>query len=300
MFGREKLIQKVEKTLKERKFNVCRYENLCLDLAAKQESCLLLLKILFNIDSIQKDQALGLRVLSSILNARSYIVGKITRTEFLKDGIVYERFEIPAVTPKTLEMILDEKYPILRRDRGGLFVTIDPIKLRNARKKKRLSRAKLARLVGTTKKNIYDHERREFRASIELVHRLENILGETIRKISIQTDSNLPEIYPKNRMEERAVRLFRKIGFWATTLRKAPPDVAIKGHFLAFVGIVETEKEIKKRIETLKNFSEFVDEPAFVVVPDKVDHELDVPVVNLKLLENEAERPEDLKKIIFS
>lgn len=292
------LIQKVEKTLKDYEFSVCKYENLCVDMAAKREEELFLLKILFNVDSLQKEQAYSLKVLSNMLDARSYVIGHVTRLETLKDGVVYERFELPVMTPKTLEIILNENIVLPRRGRGGLFVTIDPEKLRRARKRRGLTRAQLARLVKTTKKNIYDHERREFGTSIELVEKLERVLGENIRKIGINKHYEVPRTKPKTRLEKRIADLLLKIGFDVVSIKKAPIDLIIKERFLILSEITKTSAELKRRVEVIKSFSRFVEEPAIIISSEKIEEELSIPLIDVSFLEYEVKRPSDLERVI--
>lgn len=298
MLRKQKLVDKVEGILRDAKFEVRRYQNLCFDLVGKRKKTILLLKVLFNIDSLQYDQAIGLKSLGKILNAFSYVIGETTRFELLKDNIIYERFNIPVVTPRTFENIVQEKYPYLWRDRGGLFAIIDPVKLKRARKRAKMSRAKLAKLVGTTKKNIYEHERKEFRASLELVERIEKVLKTSIRKefTYIWKAMDISEKISDHE-ELDIINFLRKIGFQAMITPKAPTDIVIKERFVALGEIAENERS-KRKIFDFKNFVEFLEELAFIISSEKLDISLDIPIVSKDELLRNVKKPADLFRMI--
>ena len=86
----------------------------CFDIIARKND-ILLLKVLNNIDSFQEEQARNLKILSNNLDASSFLVGAKTRRENLENNIIYERFNIPAVTATTLEHILQSKTPKISR-----------------------------------------------------------------------------------------------------------------------------------------------------------------------------------------
>ncbi len=292
MFNRECLVEFIKNMLDDYGFETCVYDKLCIDISAKGKKDLLFIKILYNIDSFQKNQAIGMKIMSSVLDAKAFLIGYRTRFEFLKDEIMYERFDVPTMTPKTFEMILNYKYPRIQRDRGGLYGVIDPIKLKNARKRKGLTRIKLAKLVGTTKKNIYDHERREFRASTELIEKLEKVLSENIQKVEIKRKSE--ESLPKR--NDKIARLFERIGFWASRIEKAPFDIIIKKNFVAFAEVDIEEN----KIHMLKTFSDFVEEPAFIITKNKETKiNVEIPIIDINYLKTEVKGPNDLKRLIL-
>src|SRR3989338_7517700 len=137
------LIRTVEKILEDHNYKYYEWRG-CFDIVASNRSSTCILKILDNVDSIQEDQANNLKILSSNISAFTAIIGTHTRRDTLEDEILYERYGIPTMTPDTFSDILYEKMPHVYRTRGGLFIEIDPIKLRQARKKTGLSQKQLA------------------------------------------------------------------------------------------------------------------------------------------------------------
>ena len=129
------LKQQIKTFLEKNDYATCEYRG-CFDIAA-QKNVLLLLKTLLNVDSFQQEQARNLKIISNNLDAHPMIVGIQTRTEKLKPGIVYERYDLPTMSMKTFEdLICNSIYPKIYRDRGGLYVEIDSDVLKDSRKRK--------------------------------------------------------------------------------------------------------------------------------------------------------------------
>jgi len=99
----------------------------CFDLIAKQKNILILVKLLENIDSFREDQAYELRKLSSMLSGLPLLIGRnIRRSSELEDGVIYSRYEIPAISKETLRNLLVHHLPpLIYAHRGGLRVKID-------------------------------------------------------------------------------------------------------------------------------------------------------------------------------
>src|SRR3989344_5270577 len=126
------MLEHVERLLDDKGYSTCRY-NGCFDIVARKRN-LLLLKLLKNVDSLMKSQANNLKIISNNLDANPVLIGEHTSVERLKNGIVYERFEIPTVSVETFEnLIVNEIFPKFYRDRGGMYVEADPKILRAAR-----------------------------------------------------------------------------------------------------------------------------------------------------------------------
>src|SRR3989344_3472973 len=97
------LLKGVEDALDEAGYSYCEYSG-CFDVAARKSS-MMLIKVLSNVDSFQKEQADNLKIMSKSLEAMPILVGMHTRREKLSDSVVYERFDVPAVTLQTFEGI---------------------------------------------------------------------------------------------------------------------------------------------------------------------------------------------------
>lgn len=64
----------------------------------------LLIKILANIDSMSECRAREMTNIAKMLSASPILIGSRTRNSNMEEGIVYERYGVPAVTPETFEI----------------------------------------------------------------------------------------------------------------------------------------------------------------------------------------------------
>ncbi len=267
----------------------------CFDIIAKKEKAemnVVLLKILGNIDSFQKSQSVNMKIVANYLNAFGFLVGNTTRRDALKDNVVYERFDIPAITPKTLENImLREMKPFLCRFRGGMFVETDPERIRENRKRKNLSQGELAIRIGVTKKSVYEHEKKKMLSRHEIAEKMERIIG----KVSVPLDFRMEfrKITTETGGFARAVSSdLEKLGLETSYVSQAPFNIAAKsGDMVVFSEAEERQKSIERRIPYLVRFSGVTKKPVIIVT--KEESNLDAPYI----LEKELREFENVKEL---
>ncbi len=256
----------------------------CFDIVASRRGRFspLFLKILSNIDSLQFSQANNLKILSKNLDALAMVVGLRTRRESLDDNVIYERFEIAAITPKTLEnILLFDEFPLLYRFRGGLFAEIDCRKLRCAREKKRLTQQQLADKVDTTKKSIYEHENMGMRIEYNIAKRVERTLDcRLLQPIALGEFSTIKRNSP-NVFERRVSMDLRGMGFQTEIVQQAPFNIIAKERFIVFSDAGEIER-VERDAPYLEGFSSVVSRPVIAIT--KGEASLDLPSIDEKEL----------------
>lgn len=291
------ILKNIIKILENSDYVVCEY-NGCFDIAAKKEK-LLLLKILQNIDSFSEEQAKNLKIIANNLDAVVILVGENTTREKLKTGIVYERFELSAISPETLKSLITyEIFPKMYRDRGGLYVEIDSDTLKECRQNKKLTQRELAEIVGINKKAIYEHEKCQLRMTLDIAQKLEETLKKKITKpIDIMRgfEHNV-ETYPKDTLEKQVGSELRKIGFKIDYVRQAPFDVFAKEKALVITDVEQDKRKMQKRAGELKEFVKTIEYPAVMITEkNKEDDIKGIPVIRRKELVNM--RSKDLIKL---
>ncbi|MBS3051414.1 MAG: helix-turn-helix domain-containing protein [Candidatus Aenigmarchaeota archaeon] len=301
------LLQEIEGVLTERGFDYCEYSG-CFDIAARKERktfaerpsgqrqpSMLLIKVLSNIDSFQEEQARNLKILSRELDARSLLVGLHTRREALSDNIVYDRFDIPALNPRTLESILNGLFPEIYRFRGGLFVEISPETLRDARQNAGLSQSELASRVGVTKKSIYEHESRKLKIMYKNALKIERILKTKIITPLDISFSYETEAVPRSDFETKISRNFRKIGFDTDFVYQSPFNmIAKEKKFMLLSDVEESKKQIQKNIPYISGFSRLVGKSAVIIT--KEEFNFGIPTIREDELASMQQR--DIKRLI--
>ena len=269
------LVDNVGGILEENGFSYCGYSG-CFDIAARRES-LLLLKVLSNVDSFQEEQADNLKILSRDLDAQSMLVGMHTRRESLSDNIIYERFDIPTLTPRTLGRMLRGFLPVLYRSRGGLFVDVEPSQLRKARNDSGMSQAELAVKVGITKKSVYEHESRKMKIIYKNAVRMEKVLKTAIISPLEIKPNHAPDFSPRSRFESTISRKFNSIGFETDSVYKTPFNLIAKEKFLLISDVEEHTARAEKNAPYIAEFSRVAKTPAIIVTKEEING--DVPSI---------------------
>ncbi len=290
----ENIKNRVISMLKERDYEV--YESTgCFNIAAKKDK-LLFIKILKNIDSFLREHAIALKSISSGLKGFPFLIGENTNYEKLKYGLIYERFEIPALSPETFEMVLDNYIPELIRDKGGTYVEIDPQKLRTARRIKNLTQKQLAKILGVSQKTIYLHEKCTKRASIDLVKKMEDILEMNVRKCATVFREFSQSCNPRDEFERFVKFKFRELGFDTRVVRKSPIDVVASEKEVILSEIETNRRRLEYRMKRFRSFIKFLEFDG-AIITEKFKVKVNVPVIRRDELE-EIESKKDLIKLI--
>ncbi len=270
----------------------------CFDLIAKQKNILILVKLLKNIDSFREDQAYELRKLSSMLSGLPLLIGRNIRSSSdLEDGVIYSRYEIPAISKETLRNLLVHHLPpLIYAHRGGLRVKIDGELLKEKRLEKNLSLSDLASEVGVSKRAIYEYERGGIDVSLDTALMLEEYLDEPLT-IALNLFENmkrigsvtLPTSYknqPKSELEKEVKKHFDSIGFkdqlWTKKIpfrvlaRPELSDEELQKFKSTITGISEqiSRKELVEKIEVTYSISKIAKADPLVVVGEEFDRSL--------------------------
>jgi putative transcriptional regulator len=289
------LRQQAKTFLEESDYATYEYHG-CFDIAAKRE-VLLFLKVLLNVDSFQKEQAKNLKVISNNLDGYPMLIGVQTNREKLKTGIVYERFEMPTLSLQTFEeLICNNIFPSIYRDRGGLYVEIDSEVLKDARKGKSLTQRELAEAVGINKKAIYEHEKKQLRMLLDIAEKLEQILNEKIIKPAGVFKRYDEHGSPKDFLEKNVGKDLEKLGFSTDFVKQSPLDVFAKEKALIVSDIEVDKRKMNRRATDLKDFINMVKKPALLITDkSKKDELLGIPLIERKELEG-MDRKELIKR----
>ena len=120
MLNRSKMLQEIDNLLTSEGYKTSNiYDHVSFDLVARKNLLILLLKTFLNIDSINEANAHEMKQLANIFLASPIIIGEKSRNGILEEGVIYERYDIPAISFETLKnMILYKEYPEILADRG--------------------------------------------------------------------------------------------------------------------------------------------------------------------------------------
>lgn len=291
------LLERVEKALDENGYEHCRYSG-CFDVAAKRSRSLVLLKVLTNIDSLQRVQSENLKALSSAIDAQAAVISDHTNREALCDGVMYERFELPVLSISTLGRLLSGG--LLKRYcfRGGVFVDVDSEALRDARIAKQLTQQQLAERIGVTKKNIYEHESSRKKMRLRQAQRLERMLdAELALPAGLSDISNEYSVCvePQGDFEKHVAKELAEMGFFADMVYQSPFNIVASDKKTVFLSEAEESlKAVEKKLPYIKMFSSLAKMPALAITKEPA--ELDIPTLTEEELATAGKK--DIRRLI--
>lgn len=198
------------------------YDRSCFDILARKDDILIILKILVNIDSLTSSQAEELSKIAGTFLASPIIIGFKSKHNYLEEDVVYERHEIPAISPQTLcNIIVNKIHPEVFAKRGGYYVKINGNLLKELREKNDLSLKELADISHVSRETIYKYEQGNSQTYPETALLLEEVLHSPIT-LSI----NLLELDTKNSLDKKIQepKELIKLGYDVKSSNKTPFD----------------------------------------------------------------------------
>ena len=254
------------------------YDRSCFDILARKDDILIILKILVNIDSLTSAQAEELSKVAGTFLASPITIGMKSKSNYLEDDVVYERYEIPTITPQTLcDCIVHDIHPEVFAKRGGYYVKIDGKLLKELREKNDLSLKELADLTHVSRETIYKYEQGNSQTYPETALRIENILGKPIT-----LSFNILENEQVNQLDNviQEPRELIELGYKVTSSNKTPFDaVSIK---------VEDTEEIEKLRQKLETKLDEI---------EKIRNEINKRTKNNEILITNMERNRNTKTL---
>ncbi|PAV06997.1 transcriptional regulator [Methanosphaera cuniculi] len=254
------------------------YDRSCFDILARRDDILIILKIYKNIDSLTQTQAEELSKVAGTFLASPIIIGLKSKHNYLEEDVVYERYELPVISPQTLcNIIANEIHPEILSKRGGYYVKVNGELLKQMREKYNLSLKELADLSHVSRETIYKYEQGNSQTYPETLLMLEEILN-----TNLAVDINLFEsdYYKSLDRKIKEPRELIKLGYDVKSSNKTPFDA-----------ISERKLENKK----LNKLKEKLDNTLLEV--EKLKSEVNKQRVRNNILITNMERKRNEKKL---
>lgn len=257
----------------------------CFDIAARSAQKFLLLKVFTNIDSFKESQAKALIALASALGAAPLVVGEKSKVYELESGVVYDRYGVTVVSPKTLIEMLGGRQPRKRFYKGRVVAEI------NSEKLKFVSSTELAQELDVTREAIYSYKHGG-RVEYNKAEKLEELLNEKLIK-----DINVFHA-PKSHIQPLSGYLaeMHDIGFDVAPVHKGFDAIARKEESL----LVDSEcSEIyaQRKAKFVSKAAGFFDSHP-VIVMESSKHEIrGVPIITKREIKD-SESAESLTDLV--
>ena len=273
---RDRVLEETRRGLAKTGFFVSRphgERGLCFDFVARRDDTLLIVKVLQNVDALNKGTAHELLEVARILEGSPLVVGERSGTGSLEDGVIYTRFGVSILSRRTLGEFLEEGVPpFLYSAPGGLYVRLDADALRRLREERQVSLGTLADIAGVTRRTIQMYLE-GMSATMEVAMRLEEFLNESLvvpvdpfalPADPARPDERLPQLEGFEReMFERLERL----GYRVLRTVRSPFDALSKHDETTFLtGVGEADRALERKAEVVANLSRVVEKDSVMFV----------------------------------
>lgn len=286
----------------------CDLRPVSFDLVARRDHDLLILKVLQNVDALSEPIANEIKLLCRFLNARPILVGVRAGTGILEDGVIYNRHDIPIVTPGTLEdHMLGGAPPMVFAAPGGLYVRIDADALREARVARDLSLGAMAQIAGVSRRAIQMYEQ-GMSASIEAAVRLEEFLERELIRPTDPASAYDPGRFQPPQPEKRDVdplealltKMLEGLGYEIRQTARSPfQALSSQAEDTFLTGMGEDNPLLRRRARIVHSVSRITERPGFFIVERTTKTELHgVPVVTREELRQLSD-PDKILKLIL-
>ena len=260
----------------------------CFDIVAKKESVILLVKVLYNIDSFKPEMAEEMKMIAKLLKASPVVVGEKFKFDYLERGVVYTRYGLPVINTATFyDFVVEGVAPLVYSAPGGYYVRLDSERIRTARERLGISIGDIARHLGISRRAAKKYEE-GVDTSVENALKLEEILGTYVMKeidvLNFVDDDEMAEEKEVQLQGKEAeiVEQLRCIGVKVYPIRHAPFDAVAKTDDESILTGVKQVKTIEKRAEILGRISETVAAKAAYIVEKMVNKEVGSVVFVMK------------------
>ncbi|QIJ32894.1 helix-turn-helix domain-containing protein [Acidianus sulfidivorans JP7] len=197
-------------------------------------------------ERINKDEITDLKKFSSIIGGIPLVI-----TEETEEDIAIDKGSVFAISLEGFERLLAGEKIYIYRTRGGMFVKIRHDVLKRKREELNYSMGDLAKMLGVTRKTIYDYENGESDVSIEIAEKLIDIFGSEIIG-DIYEDTKLDLNTTEQKVEDhRVLRVLTSLGFRAALLKLTAIDVVASNDKNKIVIAIEPKKQdyVEKKIQ---------------------------------------------------
>ena len=246
---------------------------LCFDLVARRDDTLLIVKVLQNVDALNKETAHELLEVARILEGSPLVVGERSGTGTLEDGVIYTRFGVSILSRRTLGEFLEEGVPpFLYSAPGGLYVRLDADALRRLREERQVSLGTLADIAGVTRRTIQMYLE-GMSATMEVAMRLEEFLNESlvvpVDPFALLADSAVrEERLPRPAGFEREMfERLERFGYQVLRTVRSPFDALSKHEETTFLtGVGDADRALERKAEVVSNLSRVVERDSVMFV----------------------------------
>ncbi len=273
---REQLIDSVREVLAKTGFFLSEphgERGLCFDFVARRDNLLLIVKVLQNVDALNKATADELRNIARSLRGSPAVIGERTGTGPLEAGVIYSRFNIPILSRRTFLDFFEEGVPpFIYSAPGGLYVRLDAEALRTIREEGQLSLGTLAEIAGVSRRTIQMYLE-GMSASIDVAARLEAFLKQPLVVpmdpfTFISSDEQVAPMRAQLEAFERELfQRLERLGYNVLPTVRSPFDGLARHEDRTYLaGVESADSKLEKKATIVSNIGRVVEKDAVMFV----------------------------------
>ncbi len=250
----------------------------CFDIVARKDDFVILIKVLYNVDSLKSEAVKEMKLIAKFLKASPIVVGERFKQDYLERGVVYTRYGIPVINVATLyDIIVENVYPLIYSAPGGYYVKIDSEKFKRRREELGLSIGEIASRIGITRRAAKKYEE-GIDVSLDNAIKLEELLGgDIVKEINVfefEIDVEEPEEEFEGE-EAEIVDQLKCIGIKIYPVKYAPFDALSVVEDENVLTGVKQVREIERRASLIGRVSEVVSANAAYIVEKRIKSEVE-------------------------
>ena len=257
------------------------------DVVAKSGGTIILIKILTNIDGLKEQQARTLKNLASRLRASAIVIGTRTKSGEMLDGVVYERYSLFAITPKTLEDALSGRMPERKFWKGKFLTKINQDDLYQLLDKSGVER--IANILNVSKEAVYQYKTGKIRIEEDKARKL-------VDRFQVKLDSfnilNPPS--PEAQRVSGYLTYLENLGFDVVPVFKRFDALAKARESLI---LAKKDHPAKSSLEYLKTTGLFLDSHPAIVSDAGKDSVDGIPIISESEIKS-AKKARDVIKLV--
>ncbi len=273
---RDQLIESVREVLAKTGFFLSEphgERGLCFDFVARRDNLLLIVKVLQNVDALNKATAAELKNIARSLRGSPVVIGDRTGTGALEPGVIYSRFDVPILSRKTFLDFFEEGVPpFIYSAPGGLYVKLDTEALRVLRERGQMSLGTLAEVAGVSRRTIQMYLE-GMSASIDVAARLEAFLREPIVlpmnpfEFIAGTEGAAPAAAQLQAFERELFQRLERLGYTVLPTVRSPFDGLARHEATTYLtGVESADTKLERKATIVSNIGRVVEKDAVMFV----------------------------------
>jgi len=276
----ENVIAKTVKSLYEGGFEISRpYTNVrsSINIVARSGDKLILIKALDDANELKSHCVVEIKKASYALRGSPLVVSERDGPDEIDKEAAYEKQGLYVVHPEALRDYFKGKRHYVYYKGGRFYVKINSKKLREVRERIGLSLGGLASLLGVTRKAVYEYEKGEMDATVDVASRLYEVLSRYVgeeealqafkpidildRTVFIEDKGAWKdEGGSRSRLQEEVALKLSRLGFSIFKFKEAPFNIIAKRNgerrTLLILTLEVLSDKFKEELEVLREVAE--------------------------------------------